>query len=393
MAKKSLDEKQCYLILGVSHQVSLDELKKSYHQLATIYHPDKPTGNEEKFKEINIAYELLREALEKKQNINQFKANANDFQAKQEQSKAQQSQTSPKTQEKADHKNAWHTWREKHGFADFQQKQAASQADQIKASTYSQADPSKAQQQAQQSNQKNHEPNDQPSGNVNQNEATIELESAPEPSLAEALFDAQQKLSHHLSSLKNKGQAYLEKLTRGFYEKGKDEYLKLSIDIPTLLNGGLKKIAIQRWVICPQCQGNRQTACGICGNQGRIKNREELELQIPAGLEQGEKIKVADKGGEGLNGQKNGDLYLIAQIEGLEKYGRHGLDLELQVGIPKKLLLSGGAVMIQLLRGSFKLNIPPNSFDKRKLRISQQGLSNHDQSKIGDLIIILRSVS
>jgi DnaJ-class molecular chaperone len=130
----------------------------------------------------------------------------------------------------------------------------------------------------------------------------------------------------------------------------------------------------------------------ICGNQGRIKNREELEVQIPPSMEQGEKIKIQGKGGEGINGKPNGDLYLIAQIEGLEKYERKGLDLELQVGIPKKILLAGGDVMIKLLRGEFKLKIPPNSFDKRKLRIQNQGLFNQEQNKTGDLMIVLREV-
>jgi DnaJ-class molecular chaperone len=376
---KSLDEKQCCQILGVSPSISLDDLKKTYHKLASIHHPDRPSGNADKFKEINVAYTRLQEILSKKA------GNPNHAQQAKQPKPHQESENpqSAKDQYSDDAKKVWQAFREKmnkaNAFQNHQSDQSSSSGTSASAYSNGSSNPSSSESHGQA----------QAKSTVSYDE-TLEVET--QPTLSEKIFEITQDLSGMYDKIKEKGLGYFDKWTKSMHDKGKDAQLILKIDIPTLLHGATKRILINRLIACPQCRGNESKSCTICEAKGRIQKKEEIEVVVPPSLEMNEKIKVIGKGSEGLNGQTSGDLYLISQIEGLEAYIRKGLDLELQVGVSKEILKNGGDVGISLLRGHYKIKIPPNSFTGRKLKIPQQGLSSQDSSRIGDMMITLKEV-
>jgi DnaJ-class molecular chaperone len=381
---KSLDEKQCCQILGVSSSISLDDLKKAYHKLASIHHPDRPSGNADKFKEINVAYDRLQEILSKKAGRPNHAQQAKQPKSHQESESAQ----SAKDQYGDDAKKVWQAFREKMNKANAFQNH---QSDQPSASSSSYSNASSSSYSNPSSNPSSYESHGQAQAKSTVSyDETLEVET--QPTLSEKIFEITQDLSGMYDKIKEKGLGYFDKWTKSMHDKGKDAQLILKIDIPTLLHGATKRILINRLIACPQCHGNDSKSCTICEAKGRIQKKEEIEVVVPPSLEMNEKIKVTAKGSEGLNGQISGDLYLIAQIEGLEAYIRKGLDLELQVGVSKEILKNGGDVGISLLRGHYKIKIPPNSFTGRKLKIPQQGLSSQDSSRIGDMMITLKEV-
>jgi DnaJ-class molecular chaperone len=377
MSSKSLDEKQCCQILGVSPSISLDDLKKAYHKLASIHHPDRPSGNADKFKEINVAYDRLQEILSKKA------GNQNHAQQAKQPKSNQENPQSAKDQYGDDAKKVWQAFREKmnraNAFQNSQSDQSSATATNSNASSNVSSNPSSYESHSQ-AQAKSHVSYDE----------TLEVET--QPTLSEKIFEITQDLSDMYDKIKEKGLGYFDKWTKSMHDKGKDAQLILKIDLQTLLHGSTKRILINRLIACPQCHGSDSKSCTICESKGRIQKKEEIEVAVPPSLEMNEKIKVIGKGSEGLNGQASGDLYLIAQIEGLEAYTRKGLDLELQVGVSKEILKNGGDVGISLLRGHYKIKIPPNSFTGRKLKVPQQGLSSQDSSRIGDIMITLKEV-
>jgi molecular chaperone DnaJ len=374
MSSKGLDEKQCYQILGVSPGISVDDLKKAYHKLAAIHHPDRPNGNADKFKDINVAYDRLQEILSKRvihaQKNASSSSNANQANA---------------NQANEDAKKVWQAFREK-----------MNQANAFNASNNNQSSSSNAHAssnaQASSNTHASSNAEDQTYSKKSHSGYDETLEVETQPTLTEKFFEITHDLSGTYDKIKEFGLSYFDKWTKSMHDKGKDLQLKLKIDLQTLLNGATKRILVNRLVACPQCLGHQSKNCGICEGKGRIQKKDEVEVTVPASVEQNEKIKVTGKGDEGLNGQPSGDLYLIAQVEGLDAYKRKGLDLELQVGVSKEILKSGGDVGISLLRGYYKIKIPENSFTGRKLKVPQQGLRSPDHSKIGDVMIILKEV-
>jgi DnaJ-class molecular chaperone len=196
---------------------------------------------------------------------------------------------------------------------------------------------------------------------------------------------------------------------RSVFEPGRDEKLKLELDMQTLLYGKQQRIAINRAEPCPKCQMNQgqlrvdadQSAatwadgCEVCKGEGRINQREEISIYVPAGPDQGHKLKVNKKGSAGLNGAEDGDLILLLSPEELPRgFSRKGANLELQQAVSAQLLQSGGILPIQTLRGQVRIKVPPNFRSGGKLVIPKEGLPTwNEPDLLGSLTVCLRAMT
>ncbi|GAA7730416.1 DnaJ family protein [Helicobacter pylori] len=267
--------KSLYQTLNVSENASQDEIKKSYRRLARQYHPDlnKTKEAEEKFKEINAAYEILSDE-EKRRQYDQFGDNMFGGQ----------------------------------NFSDFARSRGTSE-----------------------------------------------------------------DLDDILSSIFGKGgfSQRFSQNSQGFSGFNFSNFAPENLDLTATLNVSVLDT--------------------LLGNKKQVSvNNETFSLKIPIGVEEGEKIRVRNKGKTGRTGR--GDLLLQIHIEEDEMYRREKDDIIQTFDLPLKTALFGGKVEIATWHKTLTLTIPPNTKAMQKFRIKDKGIKNRKTSHVGDLYLQARLI-
>ncbi|WP_121080431.1 DnaJ C-terminal domain-containing protein [Helicobacter pylori] len=267
--------KSLYQTLNVSENASQDEIKKSYRRLARQYHPDlnKTKEAEEKFKEINAAYEILSDE-EKRRQYDQFGDNMFGGQ----------------------------------NFSDFAKSRSANEdLDDILSSIFGKGGFS-------------------------------------------------QRFSQN-------SQGFSGFIFSTFAPEILDKTATLNVSVLDTLLGNKKQVSI---------------------------NNETFSLKIPIGVEEGEKIRVRNKGKTGRTGR--GDLLLEIHIEEDEIYKREKDDITQIFDLPLKTALFGGKIEIATWHKTLTLTIPPNTKAMQKFRIKEKGIKNRKTSHVGDLYLQARLI-
>ncbi|QTO97353.1 DnaJ domain-containing protein [Helicobacter pylori] len=267
--------KSLYQTLNVSENASQDEIKKSYRRLARQYHPDlnKTKEAEEKFKEINAAYEILSDE-EKRRQYDQFGDNMFGGQ----------------------------------NFSDFARSRSTSEdLDDILSSIFGKGGFS-------------------------------------------------QRFSQN-------SQGFSGFNFSNFAPENLDMTATLSVSVLDTLLGNKKQVSV---------------------------NNETFSLKIPIGVEEGEKIRVRNKGKTGRTGR--GDLLLQIHIEEDEMYRREKDDIIQIFDLPLKTALFGGKIEIATWHKTLTLTIPPNTKAMQKFRIKGKGIKNRKTSHVGDLYLQARLI-
>ncbi|GHQ26929.1 DnaJ family protein [Helicobacter pylori] len=267
--------KSLYQTLNVSENANQDEIKKSYRRLARQYHPDlnKTKEAEEKFKEINAAYEILSDE-EKRRQYDRFGDNMFGGQ----------------------------------NFSDFARSRSASE-----------------------------------------------------------------DLDDILSSIFGRGgfSQRFSQNSQGFSGFNFSNFAHEDLDMTTTLNVSVLDT--------------------LLGNKKQVSiNNETFSLKIPIGVEEGEKIRVRNKGKMGRTGR--GDLLLQIHIEEDEIYRREKDDITQIFDLPLKTALFGGKIEIATWHKNLTLTIPPNTKAMQKFRIKEKGIKNRKTSHVGDLYLQARLI-
>ncbi|WQV01433.1 DnaJ domain-containing protein [Helicobacter pylori] len=267
--------KSLYQTLNVSENASQDEIKKSYRRLARQYHPDlnKTKEAEEKFKEINAAYEILSDE-EKRRQYDQFGDNMFGGQ----------------------------------NFSDFARSRGPSE-----------------------------------------------------------------DLDDILSSIFGRGgfSQRFSQNSQGFSGFNFSNFAPENLDLSATLNVSVLDT--------------------LLGNKKQVNiNNESFSLKIPIGVEEGEKIRVRNKGKTGRTGK--GDLLLQIHIEEDEVYRREKDDIIQIFDLPLKTALFGGKIEIATWHKTLTLTIPPNTKAMQKFRIKDKGIKNRKTSHVGDLYLQARLI-
>ena len=142
---------------------------------------------------------------------------------------------------------------------------------------------------------------------------------------------------------------------------------------------------------CPQCQGRGQTIkdpCPKCAGQGRVTEERSLSVNIPAGIEDGTRIRLAGEGEAGLRGGPTGALYIFLAIKPHEFFQRDGADLYCKVPISMTTAALGGSFEVATLDGSqTRVKVPEGTQNGRQFRLKGKGMPVLRQTQIGDLYI------
>ena len=139
---------------------------------------------------------------------------------------------------------------------------------------------------------------------------------------------------------------------------------------------------------CPQCRGTGKIIpdpCTTCHGQGKIKNQKTLEVKIPAGIDDGMRIRSTGNGEPGSNGGPAGDLYIDIRIKKHEIFERDGDDLHCEVPINLVLAALGGEIDVPTLGGKAEIDIPEGTQNGKQFRLRGKGVKGVRSSIAGDL--------
>src|SRR5258705_2103743 len=120
-------------------------------------------------------------------------------------------------------------------------------------------------------------------------------------------------------------------------------------------------------------------------------NDKNIRITIPAGVENGQKIKIKGYGGPGINGGPNGDLYITFHIINNTKFRRDGNDLHTSVEIDLYTAVLGGEIVIDTLDGKVKLKVQPGTQNGNKIRLKGKGFAVYKKDgAYGDLVVLFQ---
>ena len=141
---------------------------------------------------------------------------------------------------------------------------------------------------------------------------------------------------------------------------------------------------------CPSCGGvgEIREPCKACGGRGAVKTREKIKVRIPPGVDEGSKLVVSGKGHAGAFGGPPGDLYIVVHVKPHELFERRGSDLYLDVNVTFPEAVLGTEIEVPTLDGDkVKVEIPPGTKHGDLIRVEGKGMPKLKGVGRGDLVI------
>jgi molecular chaperone DnaJ len=139
---------------------------------------------------------------------------------------------------------------------------------------------------------------------------------------------------------------------------------------------------------CPHCRGTGKVItdpCSPCHGQGKIKRQKTLEIKIPAGIDDGMRIRSTGNGEPGTNGGPPGDLYIEIRIKKHEVFQRDGDDLHCAVPVSFTTAALGGEISVPTLSGEAAIDLPEGTQTGKQFRLRGKGIKGVRSSFPGDL--------
>ena len=166
------------------------------------------------------------------------------------------------------------------------------------------------------------------------------------------------------------------------------------VDCPTCR--GMGKVRAQQGFFtvertCPTCHGAGQTVsdpCTSCHGAGHVTRDKTLSVAIPVGVENGTRIRLSGEGEAGTRGGPAGDLYIFLSVKPHGIFEREGMDLHMSVPIPMTTAALGGSIEVPTIDGKkAKVTIPEGTQTGRQFRLRGKGMPRLQRGGIGDLFV------
>lgn len=338
------DKRDYYDVLGVSKTASDDEIKQAYRKLAKKYHPDLNPGNkeaEEKFKEVNEAYEVLSDK-DKRSKYDQFGHAAFD-------------------------PNAGFGGGGFSGFSGSGFTGSFTGFDDILNSMFGGGF----------GRSSSSRPDAPMGGSDLQYRITISFE--------EAAFGCKKEIQYRREEVC--GACSGTGAATGSEAK----------TCPTCKGTGTVRVQqnsffgmVQSTRTCDACGGTGkiiEKPCERCKGKGRVMVAKTVTVNIPAGIDDGQTLRLGGKGGMGYNGGPDGDLLVTVSVRNHKQFIREGYDLYLNYTIPMTVAVLGGEVTVPTLSGDVKYKIPEGTQSGTTFRLRGQGIQRLNGSTKGDLLV------
>jgi molecular chaperone DnaJ len=140
---------------------------------------------------------------------------------------------------------------------------------------------------------------------------------------------------------------------------------------------------------CPTCHGSGKMVsdpCATCRGAGRVKKHKTLSVKIPAGVDEGDRIRLSGEGEAGVNGGPPGDLYVVVHLKEHGVFQRDGDDLHCEMPISFTQAALGGEIEIPTLDGSARIKVPPETQSGQVFRLRGKGIKGVRSTYPGDLL-------
>lgn len=338
-----MSKRDYYEVLGISKSASKDEIKKAYRKLVKQHHPDvnKEDGADEKFKEIQEAYEVLSDD-EKKVRYDQFGHQ--------------------------DPNQGFGGFGGGGGGADF----GGFGFEDIFSSFFGGG-----------GGGRRRDPNAPRQGSDLQYSMTLSFE--------EAVFGAEKTIriprEETCDTCHGTGAKAGTSAETCSYCKGSGE-------IDETQNTPFGRMVNRR--PCNHCQGTGKIIkdkCRTCHGAGRVKKTKEIKVKVPAGVDDGQQIRVSGQGEAGVNGGPAGDLYVVFMVKQHEFFERDGDDIYCEMPLTFAQVTLGDEVEVPTLYGKVNLKIPAGTQTGTRFRLKAKGIKNVRGYGQGDQHVIVRVVT
>lgn len=141
---------------------------------------------------------------------------------------------------------------------------------------------------------------------------------------------------------------------------------------------------------CPDCNGTGETIsdpCKACRGVGRIKERTRVRLRIPAGIEEGSRLRSQGNGDAGTSGGPAGDLYVVIHLKPHDVFQRDGDDLHCELPMSFTTAALGGEITVPTIEGKASVKIPAGTQNGTTFRLRGKGLKRLGETSSGDLYV------
>ncbi len=145
--------------------------------------------------------------------------------------------------------------------------------------------------------------------------------------------------------------------------------------------------SVQQRSVCSDCQGSGsipESPCKECKGEGRSSNTETVSVDIPAGIDDGQQLRLSGQGDAGLRGQQAGDLYVTVRVKPDPRFEREGADLKSSVKVSALDAILGAEIAIDTVHGSSTVTLPAGTQPGQVLRLKGKGLPELNRSRHGD---------
>lgn len=157
--------------------------------------------------------------------------------------------------------------------------------------------------------------------------------------------------------------------------------------------GGVGQVRMQQGFFsiqqaCPACKGAGTTIedpCSDCHGRGRVSKTKKLSVKVPAGVDDGDRIRLSGEGEAGRNGGPPGDLYVEIRVKEHKIFQRDGADLACEVPISIATATLGGEVELPTLNGNVMLKVPVGTQSGKVFRLRGKGVTTVRDHRTGDL--------
>jgi len=152
---------------------------------------------------------------------------------------------------------------------------------------------------------------------------------------------------------------------------------------------------MMRRAVCDRCGGDGRIArepCDRCAGRGRVAESVRVSVDVPPGIEDGQRIRIAGRGHEGERGGPAGDLYVSVRVGADERFVRDGDDLVTVVDVPAPLAALGTSVEVQTLEGPEELEIAPGTQPSTVLELRGRGMPMLRRRGAGNLRVVVNVV-
>ena len=172
--------------------------------------------------------------------------------------------------------------------------------------------------------------------------------------------------------------------------KGDDLEVSIDITLRDAITGTQRRFEVESPELCTTCEGTglaRGTTCPTCDGRGVTTRRRTLEVDIPAGVASGHRIRLAGQAGTGRNGGARGDVFLNVTVKDDPRFERDGENLRTMVDVDVVDAALGGEVVVTTPTTKVALTIPPGTQGGRIFRLRNQGMPRlkHPNER-GDLL-------